>query len=184
MNSKAREFIKSDMFRYYAGSKISLKNKLMLPLQIKYTIILRKAQFSHKELTRKYFRFRLMLISRKSMIQIPVEANIGTGFYIAHFGRIIIHPHVVMGENINIATGVTIGQTNRGARQGTPTIGNKVWIGTNAVIVGKITIGDDVLIAPNAYVNFDVPSHAIVLGNPAKFYLRDNATEDYIDRMV
>jgi len=69
-------------------------------------------------------------------------------------------------------------------KQGTPNIGNKVWIGTNAVIVGKITIGDDVLIAPNAYVNFDVPSHSIVIGNPGKIHFRNNATEGYINKTV
>ena len=89
-----------------------------------------------------------------------------------------------MGDNINIATGVTIGQTNRGERKGTPTIGDRVWIGTNAVVVGKIEIGDDVLIAPNEYVNFDVPSHSIVVGNPAKIHKTDNACKDYINRVV
>ena len=47
-----------------------------------------------------------------------------------------------------------------------PTIGNEVWIGVNATIVGKVTIGDDVLIAPNAFVNCDIPSHCVVFGNP------------------
>ena len=89
-----------------------------------------------------------------------------------------------MGKNINLSTGVTIGQENRGKRKGAPTIGNKVWIGPNAVIVGKITIGDDVLIAPLTYVNFDVPSHSIVIGNPGKIIHRDNATEEYINRTV
>ena len=46
-----------------------------------------------------------------------------------------------------------------------PTIGNDVWIGVNATIVGKVSIGDDVLIAPNAFVNCDIPSHSVVFGN-------------------
>lgn len=50
-----------------------------------------------------------------------------------------------------------------GGRQGAPGIGNEVWIGINAAIVGKITIGDDVLIAPNSYVNCDVPSIRLCL---------------------
>ena len=53
-----------------------------------------------------------------------------------------------MGKNSNIHRGILIGQTNREGRQGTPVIGNEVWIGINAAIVGKVTIGDDVLIAP------------------------------------
>ena len=90
---------------------------------------------------------------------------------------------MTIGDNLNIAAGVTIGKTNRGDKMGVPTIGNKVWIGTNAVIVGKITIGDDVLIAPNAYVNFDVPSHSVVIGNPAVIHEREEATKGYINRL-
>ena len=59
-------------------------------------------------------------------------------------------------------------------------MGDDVRIGSNAVVVGKIIIGNDVLIAPNAYVNFNVPSHSIVIGNPGKIISSDNATEGYI----
>ena len=83
-----------------------------------------------------------------------------------------------------MAPGVTIGQENRGKRKGCPVIGDNCWIGTNAVIVGKITIGNDVLIAPLSFVNFDVPSHSIVIGNPAKIIHKENATHEYINRTV
>ena len=69
---------------------------------------------------------------------------------------------------------------NRGKRKGCPVIGNHVWIGAGAVVVGKIFIGDDVLIAPNTFVNCDVPSHSIVYGNPCIIKHRDFATENYI----
>ena len=91
---------------------------------------------------------------------------------------------MVLGKNVNIATGVTIGQENRGERKGVPTIKDNVWIGTNAVIVGNVTIGEDVLIAPLTFVNFDVPDHSIVIGNPGKIIPRENATEDYINNKV
>lgn len=71
-----------------------------------------------------------------------------------------------------------------GGRRRAPVIGNEVWIGINAAIVGKVTIGDDVLIAPNSYVNCDVPSHSIVFGNPCIIKHRENATEGYINRRV
>ena len=67
---------------------------------------------------------------------------------------------------------MVIGQTNRGKNKGVPTIGNEVWIGINAAIVGGITIGDDVLIAPNSFVNVDVPSHSVVFGNPVSTQFR------------
>ncbi|WP_366145427.1 hypothetical protein [Duncaniella sp.] len=81
---------------------------------------------------------------------------------------------------VNIHKGVTIGQENRGKRKGTPIIGSYVWIGINSTIVGSITIGDDVLIAPNTYLNRDVPAHSIVFGNPAIIKPTKNATAHYI----
>jgi serine O-acetyltransferase len=78
----------------------------------------------------------------------------------------------------------TIGQENRGVRKEVPTIGNSVWIGVNATFVGKITIGDDVLIALNTFVNCDDPSHSIVYGNPCVIKHRENATEEYINRKL
>lgn len=87
-------------------------------------------------------------------------------------------------ENVNIHKGVTIGQENRGARKGVPTIGNNVWIGINATIVGNIIIGDDVLIAPNTYVNCNIPSHCVVLGNPCQIKPNAHATEGYVNRTV
>ena len=96
----------------------------------------------------------------------------------------IIHPDAKLGKNINIGTGVTIGMENRGKRKGAPTIGDNCWIGTNAVIVGNIKIGSDVLIAPLTYVNFDVPDHSIVIGNPGKIIPKDNAVENYIDNRI
>lgn len=109
------------------------------------------------------------------------SAEIGKGLYIGHPYGITVNPKSKIGSNVNLHKGVTIGQENRGPRKGAPTIGNFVWIGINATVVGKITIGDDVLIAPNAYVNCDVPSHSIVFGNPCVIKHRDHATENYIN---
>lgn len=116
--------------------------------------------------------------------EIAWSSNIGKGLYIGHPYNIIINPDSVLGDNINIHKGVTIGQENRGKRKGTPTIGNRVYIGVNSTVVGKITVGDDVLIAANTFVNCDVPSHSIVIGNPCKIIHKDNATEGYINNIV
>ena len=79
-----------------------------------------------------------------------------------------------------ILQGVTIGYERRGKRQGNPVIGNRVWIGSNAIIVGKIRVGNNVLIAPGAFVNFDVPDGSIVIGNPGKILPRENAVDGYV----
>ena len=121
------------------------------------------------------------MVKKKRGIEIYALSDIGPGLYLGHTYNITINPNAVIGKNCNIHKGVTIGQENRGKRKGVPTIGNSVWIGVNAIVVGNITIGDDVLIAPNSYVNCNVPSHSIVIGNPCKIIARDNATEKYVN---
>lgn len=116
--------------------------------------------------------------------EISPLATIGEGLYIGHPYCITINPQAVIGRNCNIHKGLTIGQENRGRRKGAPTIGNEVWIGVNATIVGNIKIGDDVLIAPNTYINLDVPSHSVVFGNPCTIRPKDNATEGYINNKI
>lgn len=106
------------------------------------------------------------------------------GIYIGHAYNITINGKAIVGKNCNIHKGAVIGQTNRGQRKGTPIIGDRVWIGINAAVVGGITIGDDVLIAPNSFVNVDVPSHSVVFGNPCIIKHRDWATEGYINNIV
>lgn len=60
---------------------------------------------------------------------------------------------------------MTIGQENRGKRKGAPIIGNEVWIGVNATIVGAVHIGNDVLIGPNTYINCDIPDHSYTVNH-------------------
>lgn len=117
-------------------------------------------------------------------LEISRHTSIGAGFYIGHAFNITINPNAIIGKNCNIHKGVVIGQTNRGRNKGVPKIGNEVWIGINVAIVGGITIGDDVMIAPNSYINCDIPSHSVVYGNPCIIKHRDNATECYINRKV
>lgn len=112
------------------------------------------------------------------------STEIGGGLYIGHPYCITINHDAKIGKNVNIHKGVTIGRENRGARRGVPIIGNNVWIGINATIVGKIEIGDDVLIAPNSFVNCDIPSHSIVIGNPCVIRPAKNATAGYVDNPV
>lgn len=110
--------------------------------------------------------------------------EIGEGLYIGHPFSITINYRVKIGKNVNIHKGCTIGQENRGKRKGVPIIGDCVYIGINSTVVGKINIGNDVMIAPNSFVNCDVPSHSIVFGNPCIIKHRENATEGYINNKV
>lgn len=115
---------------------------------------------------------------------IPARCKIGGGFKIRHLGGIVFNPGVIVGKNVDCLNGVLLGQIDSGVKAGTPIIGDNVFLGTNSIVVGKIKIGNDVLIAPGAYVNFDVPDHSIVIGNPGKIIPKQNATEGYITSPV
>lgn len=177
-----KEMIRLDMTRYKGYKRSST---IFLPLDIQYIRALRKYQFAKNRIYRVFCRIRLERLMNRSQISIPVQTEIGPGFFIGHLGRVIINGDTKIGCNVNVSTGVTIGQINSGKKKGCPTIGNNVWIGSNAVIVGKIAIGDDVLIAPNSYVNFDVPPHSIVIGSPGVIHPRTSGVcDDYVTNRV
>lgn len=128
-----------------------------------------------------FAKTRIYFYSRKYGLEISPHASLGSGVYLGHPYNITVAGGVKTGDNINLHKGCTIGAEGRGKRKGCPTLGDHVWVGINATIVGSIRIGDDVLIAPNAYVNFDVPSHSIVIGNPGVIHAKEHATKGYIN---
>lgn len=140
----------------------------------------RKAQTRKSLFGRTLYKSLFRMHSRKRGIEIPTSCQIGKGLFVGHFYNVTINGGVVIGNNCNIHKGVTIGKESRGPRMGVPTIGNQVNISVNATVVGKITVGSDVIIGPNAFVNCDIPSHSVVFGNPCIIKHRDHATEDYI----
>lgn len=108
------------------------------------------------------------LIEIATGISIPAACSIGAGLYIGHFGGIFIDSHSRLGENCNLSQGVTIGKGGRGELQGVPLVGDRVHVGANALILGKITIGNDAVIGPGAVVMNSVPPCAVAVGNPAR----------------
>lgn len=80
----------------------------------------------------------------------------------------IVNKKAHIGNNVTLFQNVTIGEITSGKREGAPVIGNNVIVFPGAVVVGRITVGDGVRIAPNVFVNFDVPPNVLVVGNPGK----------------
>ncbi len=142
---------------------------------IRWAYYFRRFQSGHR-----LAKIGLYFMSRKYGIEVSDSARIGKGIYLGHPYNITIGANVVIGDNVNLHKGCTIGTILAGRRAGSPVIGSCVSIGINATVVGGITIGDDVIIAPNAFVNFDVPSHSIVIGNPGVVHFKANATNDSI----
>ena len=165
------------------GTDSGVWKHLLLSHELRYLRYLRKRQEAKTGFLRRWYGWRQIRYDRRYGLSI-LSDNIGDGLFLGHGHGINVNPAAVIGKNCNLNKNATVGETFRGERKGTPVIGNDVWIGTGAVVVGKITIGDDVLIAPNAYVNVDVPSHSVVVGNPCTVKPKENATEGYIGNRV
>ena len=160
------------LYDYYRMTGKKWSFVMLLRYDIRYLYLIRRK----KTKLRTFFAIRA---ARKYGLEI-LSDNIGPGLYIGHAHNINVNPDTIIGKNCNLNKGCTLGRENRGIREGAPVLGDNVWIGTNSVVVGKVYIGNDVLIAPNAYVNFDVPDHSIVLGNPGRIIKKENATDSYI----
>ena len=179
MNKK----FKSDAYRMTGEEKISFLRRGFLCLlfpHIRYVKLYRKCEKRKCILT----KMRMHRLSKKYGLEISLRADIGEGLYLGHPYNITVAGGVKIGKNANLHKGCTIGRENRGKRAGVPTLGDCVYVGINSTVVGNITIGDDVFIAPNSFVNFDVPSHSVVLGNPGVIHQKENATENYIIHRV
>ncbi|MBS1741840.1 MAG: serine acetyltransferase [Bacteroidetes bacterium] len=177
----SHKLLRADLFRYegdlsYKSFKKSLRNT-----GFHFTLFLRLSYSLNKySPLGMYARRMYRTLSFKYGYQIPRATRIGAGMRISHYGPLLINSKTIIGENSYFSHNITIGETKRGERKGSPVIGSKVWIGPGVTITGKINIGDNVLIAPNSFVNIDVPSNSLVIGNPAKVIFKEDATEDYI----
>ncbi|MFI3190099.1 serine acetyltransferase [Crenothrix sp. D3] len=109
-------------------------------------------------------------------IDLPCEVQVGRRLIIEHFGDIIISGDTVIGDDVIIRNGVTIGLKRTGIA-GAPIIGNRVDIGAGAKILGAIHIGDDVVIGANAVVLKDIPANSLAVGVPATIKPRKLADE-------
>ncbi|MCX7205528.1 MAG: serine O-acetyltransferase [Proteobacteria bacterium] len=100
-------------------------------------------------------------------IDLPCETEIGRRLRIDHFGGVIISGDTIIGDDVVLRHGVTLGLKNEGER-GAPRLGHRVEVGAGAKILGKINIGNDAKIGANAVVLMDVPAGAIAVGIPAR----------------
>ncbi len=100
--------------------------------------------------------------------QVDIDAaTIGPGLYIGHIGCIYIGKSNV-GENFSVTHNVTIGVGHSAGKEGRPTIGDNVWVGTGSTLAGSIAIGNKVTIAPNTFLSRSIPDGCLVGGNPGK----------------
>jgi serine O-acetyltransferase len=118
---------------------------------------------------------RLMseVVHRVTGIDIHPGATIGSGFFIDHGTGVVIGGTAIVGDDVTIYQGVTLGGTSLQRKKRHPTIGNNVVVGSGAAVLGDITIGDNVKIGANSVVVKDVPPNSTVVGIPGRVVLQD-----------
>lgn len=173
-------------FKRYNRHSLSLKTLfsvfVLQPIPgLKYMTIFRLVQH-YRTRNRLLFYFFFLWLRRlkvKYGFDISYRTQIGKGFYIGHFGTVVIHGDSVIGENCNISQGITIGVSNYGTKKGVPVIGNRVFMGPNACVFGNISIGDNVVIGANTVVTDSVPAGKTVVSSNATIIDKD-LSEYYI----
>ena len=107
-----------------------------------------------------YHRWKCAVVG----IEILPGTHIGKGLTLTHCGGVIVNPNSLIGENVKLFQGVTIG----GWKGGVPQIGSNVMICAGAKVIGNVRIGNNVVVGANAVVTHDVPDNAVVAGVPAR----------------
>lgn len=117
-------------------------------------------------------------------IEIHPGAVLGKGIFIDHGMGVVVGETAIIGDNVLIYQGVTLGGTGKEKGKRHPTIGNNVVIGGGAKILGNITIGDNSYIGANAVVVKDIPSNSTVVGVPGRITKQDGKKIDFdLDHM-
>lgn len=171
-------------FKRYNLSKINFRTLFFVFIShpipgLKFMTIFRLVQHYRRKnrLLFYFFFFWLRRLKVKYGFDISYRTQIGKGFYIGHFGNIVIHGDAIIGENCNISQGITIGVSNYGEKKGVPTIGNRVFIGPNTCVFGNISIGNNVTIGANTVVTDSVSDGMTVL--PCKMTILDKDLSSY-----
>lgn len=128
-------------------------------------------KISHYFYTRKhYFLARLISekVKRKTGIEIHPGATIGKNLFIDHGNGVVIGETTIIGDNVTMYQGVTLGGTGKEKGKRHPTIENNVYIGSGAKILGNIVIGENSKVGANAVVLKNVPKNSTVVGIPAE----------------
>lgn len=162
MKNRLTELIKMDIKRW--GDR-SVLNLFFLKREFRLVLRLRLCQFlrNYKAAYPLYCVERLIYhhSTSKCGCDIPSSLTVGGGFQLLHSWGTVINSKAVIGENCTILSGCVIGSN----KTGVPTIGDNVYIGTKATILGGIRVGNNAKIGANALVIDDVPDNGVVVGH-------------------
>ena len=184
---------KNDYLKYLEQDKLALGKKYKSPKLVhdeiwRFEILLRKTEFyvnCKKTFVGKIFGKVLQFLYYKKRLKyntyIPLNV-FGPVLSIAHFGSIIVNGNAKVGENCRIQDSVTIGATN--GESDAPVIGNNVFIGSGARIIGKVNIASDIAIGANAVVVKDFNKSGITIGGVPAKKISDNNSHSNLNKCL
>jgi serine O-acetyltransferase len=116
-------------------------------------------------------------------IEIHPGATIGDGFFVDHGMGVVIGETSVIGDNVTLYQGVTLGGTSQQKKKRHPTLGNNVVVGVGAQVIGDITIGDNAKVGAGSVVINSVPANATVVGVPGRVVAVRNPDSDTVEKL-
>ena len=136
-----------------------------------------KYRRAHRLYEKKHYflaRWISQRAARKTGIEIHPGATIGKGLFIDHGHGVVIGETTIIGDNVTLYQGVTLGGTGKQKGKRHPTLEDNVMVGTGAKVLGDITIGAGSMIGAGSVVLSDVPPNSTVVGVPGRVVKRDN----------
>ncbi len=154
----------------------SIKSPLEVLLYPSFRVMLSYRKAHKQYLKGHYFRARKISqkAARKTGIEIHPGATIGKGFFIDHGSGVIIGETTIIGDNVTLYQGVTLGGTGKETGKRHPTLCDNVMVSAGAKIIGSFTIGENSKIGAGSVVLEEVPPNCTVVGVPGRIVKRDN----------
>jgi serine O-acetyltransferase len=179
--------MKADAFRILGRASLgsvlwlAISNRTFRPV-----FTLRLCQWSAKRFRSLSLLTRILHRWTQAMAGMDLPSTIvaGPGLCLVHGWGLVVNKDARLGSNVTLFNGVVLGRkdtiTADGRDTAYPVVGNEVWIGAHAIVIG-VKIGDGAIVGPGTVVTKDVPPHCVVVGNPARI-LRENAPPDVMNR--
>lgn len=151
--------------------------KVMIHYRLAHRLYLKKHYF--------WARWVSQRAVRKTGIEIHPGAQIGKGFFIDHGNGVIIGETTIIGDNVTLYQGVTLGGTGKEQGKRHPTLGNNIMVGAGAKVLGSCTIGDNCKIGAGSVVLSDVPPGSTVVGVPGRVVkrMKQNLPQEELDQI-
>lgn len=143
----------------------------------------RRAHWCYKHNMHFLARYISQRTARKTNIEIHPGATIGKRFFIDHGTGVVIGETAVIGDDVTVYQGVTLGGTGKDVGKRHPTVGSGVMIGAGAKVLGPFSIGSNTKIAAGSLVLHEIPDNCTAVGAPARVVKRDGKRVDMLDQV-